>query len=114
MVPFVPSIFAFLHLVLTDSERTEALVRSSVGLIGDLASEFKGQIKDVLIQDWVTESIKVARTRVGNQETKNVAKWAREVRQFPMLALIVSTSPIEPRRLMVSLVYTQMVRQATK
>lgn len=65
---------------MTDPDRTEAIVRAAVGLIGDLASEYhKGEIKEVLLSDWVAEVIKSARTRVGNQETKNVAKWAREM-----------------------------------
>lgn len=80
LLPYVPSIFAFLHLALTDPDRTEGIVKSSVGLIGDLASEYpKGEIREVLTSDWVAEAIKSARTRIGNQDTKNVAKWAKEV-----------------------------------
>jgi len=80
LLPYVASIFAFLHLALTDPDRTEGIVRSAVGLIGDLASEYpKGEIREVLISDWVAEAIKSARTRVGNQDTKNVAKWAKEM-----------------------------------
>lgn len=83
LLPYAPSIFAFLNLALVDPDRTEAIVRSAVGLIGDLASEFqKGEIKQELQQEWVSESIKSARTRSGNAETKQVAKWAREMVKF--------------------------------
>lgn len=76
----MPTIFAFLHIALTDPERSETIVKSGVGLIGDLASEYqKGEIREPLISEWVQESIKSARTRSGSQEIKALAKWAKEV-----------------------------------
>jgi importin subunit beta-1 len=80
LVPYLPSVFAFLKITLTDSDRTENIVKAGVGLVGDLASEFqKGEIRDALQQDWVAEAIKTARTRGSGQECRQVAKWAKEM-----------------------------------
>lgn len=76
----MPTIFAFLQIAATDADRTEVIVRNTVGLIGDLASEFqKGEIKNELQADWVSEAIKAARTRSTFNDVKNMAKWAKEV-----------------------------------
>lgn len=81
MLPYINDIFAFLHLVLTDQDRTEAILRSAIGLLGDLAEAFpNGQLKDLLSSSWVADLLKAGRTKMGGSETKKVAKWAREVR----------------------------------
>lgn len=65
---------------MTDVDRTEGIVKAGVGLLGDLASEFqKGEIRQPLQEDWVQETIKVARTRGSGSETRQVAKWAKEM-----------------------------------
>lgn len=80
ILPYLPSMFAFLQMALTDADRTENIVRSGVGLVGDLASEFqKGEIKDALNQPWVAEAIKTARTRGAGAECRQVGKWAKEM-----------------------------------
>lgn len=80
LLPYVNSIFTFLHLTLTDQDRTEAILRSSIGLLGDLAEAFpNGQLKEPLSSSWVSDLLKVGRTKIGGPETKKVAKWAKEV-----------------------------------
>lgn len=83
LLPYVPSIFTFLQLALTDQERTEGIIKSGVGLLGDLAEAFpQGQIKPHLQNEWVAEAVKVARTRSTDTEGKAIAKWAKEVSKF--------------------------------
>ena len=69
-----------MHLILTDSDRTETILRSSIGLLGDLAEAFpNGQLKEALSSTWVTDLLKAGRTKLGGPETKKVAKWAKDV-----------------------------------
>jgi importin subunit beta-1 len=80
LVPYLESVFGFLRIAMQDVDRTEGIVKAGVGLLGDLASEFqKGEIKQPLQEDWVQEAIKVARTRGSGSETRQVAKWAKEM-----------------------------------
>lgn len=80
LLPYVPPIFNFLQLTLTDQDRTESIIRSAVGLLGDLAEAFPGgQLKPHLQNDWVSEAVKVARSRSTDTEGKAIAKWAKEV-----------------------------------
>lgn len=77
----VNSIFTFLHLCLTDQDRTEHILKSSIGLIGDLAEAFpNGQLREALNSAWITDILKQGRTKhSGGPETRKVAKWAKEV-----------------------------------
>lgn len=78
--PHVAGIFDFLQVVHKDPEKTDALNRAMIGLIGDLAETFpKGQLKPLLRSEWVTECLKQARAKSANsQATKEVARWATE------------------------------------
>ncbi|KAL2121983.1 hypothetical protein VTJ04DRAFT_2438 [Mycothermus thermophilus] len=78
--PYVPSIFELLNSIAHDTNRSEALMRASMGVIGDLADAYpNGQLADAFRQDWVTAMIKETR---GNREfqarTIETARWARE------------------------------------
>jgi importin subunit beta-1 len=80
LLPYINSIFTFLHLTLTDQDRTEPILRAAIGLLGDLAEAFpNGQLKEALSTPWVGEMLKAGRTKLGGPETKKVAKWAKEV-----------------------------------
>lgn len=79
-MPYIADIFTFLHLALTDQDRTESILRSAIGLLGDLAEAFpNGQLKEPLSSPWVAELLRAGRTKMGGAETKKVAKWAREM-----------------------------------
>lgn len=81
LLPYINTIFSFLHLSLVDQERTDAILRLGVGLIGDLAEAFpNGQLKEALAATWISEALKAGRTRSGSHDTKKLAKWAKEVR----------------------------------
>ena len=81
LLSHVNSIFTFLHLCLTDQDRTEYILKSSIGLIGDLAEAFpNGQLKEALGSAWISDILKQGRTKnSGGPETRKVAKWAKEV-----------------------------------
>jgi importin subunit beta-1 len=56
-------------------------VRSSFGLIGDLADTFpNGQLKPLLLQEWVGNELR-SKARMA-PETKKTMRWAREVSPF--------------------------------
>ncbi|PWN34213.1 putative karyopherin beta-1 subunit [Meira miltonrushii] len=79
--PFVEAIFTFLQSIATDAgaERTEPLLRSAVGLLGDLCNAFgSGELKPMLSAGWIPDLIKEARNRTFGQETRRTAAWARE------------------------------------
>lgn len=80
MQPYIESIFALLRIIYNDSNRTEALMRSSCGVIGDLADAFpNGEFRDYFREDFLTA---FARETRANQDflsrTRDTARWARE------------------------------------
>jgi importin subunit beta-1 len=78
--PYVESILSFIAAISSSpSERTEELLRSSIGLLGDICAAYpNGELKQLLTQDWVAELIKAARAKSMGGETRKVASWARE------------------------------------
>jgi importin subunit beta-1 len=77
---YVETIFRLLTVVANDMNRSEALMRSSMGVIGDLADAFpNGELADAFRQDWVTTMIKETRAnREFQPRTIETARWARE------------------------------------
>ncbi|KAK0656491.1 armadillo-type protein [Cercophora newfieldiana] len=77
---FVPSIFQLLNTIATDANRSEALMRASMGVIGDLADAYpNGELVEAFRQEWVTALIKETRTnREFQSRTIETARWARE------------------------------------
>lgn len=67
-------------MISQDQNRSEALLRSSMGVMGDLAEAFpSGEFADFYRQDWVMAMIKEAKAnREYSQRTTQTAKWARE------------------------------------
>ncbi|KAF9196716.1 karyopherin beta [Haplosporangium sp. Z 11] len=81
LAPHVGHIFEFLNTVFHDPERSDTLLRSMIGLIGDLADSFPGgEIKNLLLSDWVGQCLKEGRSsRQNSVTTKEVARWAKEM-----------------------------------
>ncbi|KAK0733685.1 armadillo-type protein [Lasiosphaeria miniovina] len=77
---FVPSIFQLLNSISSDVNRSEALMRACMGVIGDLADAYPGgELAEAFRQDWVTILIKEVRTNRDFQpRTIETARWARE------------------------------------
>ena len=79
IVPYVPNILDLIQRCLTDEERTDAIVKTSLGLVGDLADAFpNGQIKQFLLAEWLVLELR-SKGRMP-PETKKTMRWAREVR----------------------------------
>ncbi|KAJ9133644.1 ARM repeat-containing protein [Coniochaeta hoffmannii] len=78
--PYVQSIFQILNTIALDANRSEALMRASMGVIGDLADAYpNGELVDAFRQDWVMAMIKEVRSNKElQQRTIDTARWARE------------------------------------
>lgn len=76
----VPSIFQLLNIIANDMNRSEALMRASMGVIGDLADAYpNGELVEAFRQDWVAAMIKETRANRDFQpRTIETARWARE------------------------------------
>lgn len=61
------------------------MAKSAFGLLGDLADSFpNGQIKQLLLQEWITSEL---RNRRGmTSEVKKTMRWAKEASTFLFLA----------------------------
>ncbi|TQN69924.1 Importin subunit beta-1 [Colletotrichum shisoi] len=77
---YVPSIFQLLNMIASDMNRSEPLMRASMGVIGDLADAYpNGELVDVFRQEWLTALIKETKTnREFQPRTIETARWARE------------------------------------
>lgn len=80
LLPHIPHILELVQKCLADSERTDSVVKLSLGLIGDLADTFPdGQIKQLLLAEWIMGELR-AKGRYST-EIKKTLRWAREVRR---------------------------------
>ncbi|KAK4164180.1 armadillo-type protein [Cladorrhinum sp. PSN259] len=77
---YVNTIFELLNVIANDQNRSEALMRAAMGVIGDLADAFPhGQLADGFRQDWLMALIKETRSnREFSSRTIETARWARE------------------------------------
>ncbi|ODQ66255.1 ARM repeat-containing protein [Nadsonia fulvescens var. elongata DSM 6958] len=84
----VSPVFSFLEFVQNDYTfmKSESVLRSAVGLIGDIASIYpRGEFKDYYKLSWVAEVIKKARSDPDfSQQTKDVGRWAREQQKLQL------------------------------
>ena len=80
LTPYVEPIFTVLGVIAQDPNRSEALLRSAMGVIGDLADTFpNGEYANMFRQDWLTALIKdVKINREFQPRTTETARWARE------------------------------------
>ena len=78
--PYVESIFQLLNTIAGDMNRSESLMRASMGVIGDLADAYpNGELVEAFRQDWVSRLIKDTRTnREFTSRTVDTARWAKE------------------------------------
>ncbi|PBP16901.1 importin beta-1 subunit [Diplocarpon rosae] len=78
--PYVESVFHLLNVVYLDQNRSDALMRSSMGVIGDLADSFpNGEFAAFYRAEWLTQMIKETRqNRDFQPRTTDTARWARE------------------------------------
>ncbi|KAJ5088680.1 Armadillo-like helical [Penicillium angulare] len=78
--PFVESIFQLLHIISQEGNRSEGLMRSSMGVLGDLSDAFpNGELAAFFRNDWVTTLVRETRsTRQYSPRTIETARWTRE------------------------------------
>ena len=78
--PYIQSIFRMIHVVAQDQYRSEALIRSTMGVIGDLAEAFpNGEFVEIFREPWLMDLIKDTRSnRDYSASTIDTTKWARE------------------------------------
>jgi importin subunit beta-1 len=80
IVPYMDSIFDLLRSIQADSNRTEGLLRSSCGVIGDVAEAFpNGDFREYFRHDFLTAMAREARSNQDfSSRTRDTARWARE------------------------------------
>ncbi|KAH0242818.1 ARM repeat-containing protein, partial [Aureobasidium melanogenum] len=80
LAPYVESIFSLLQTIYQDPNRSEALLRTSMGVIGDLSETFpNGEYSASFSQQWVTSMAREVRAnKEYSQRTQDTARWARE------------------------------------
>ncbi|KAK7740609.1 karyopherin Kap95 [Diatrype stigma] len=78
--PYVQPIFHLLNVIANDMNRSEPLMRSTMGVIGDLADAFpNGELSDAFRSDWLNAMIKETKlNREFQSRTIETARWARE------------------------------------
>jgi len=81
LLRYIEQIFNFLGMTWNDPDRSEIIVRSMIGLIGDLAEAFQGgQIKQWFAVEFVAAALKEGRTnRSLPNGTREVTRWAKEM-----------------------------------
>ncbi|KAG0793841.1 hypothetical protein G6F62_008345 [Rhizopus arrhizus] len=80
LLPHIPPVIEFIHVIALEPSKSDSLIRSIIGLLGDLSETFGGQLKTFLMQDWIVGLLKEARTsRHYGQTTKETARWAKEM-----------------------------------
>jgi importin subunit beta-1 len=80
LAPYVESVFSLLQTIFQDPNRSEALLRTSMGVIGDLSETFpNGEYAASFSQQWVTNMAREVRAnKEYSQRTQDTARWARE------------------------------------
>ncbi|KAJ7712485.1 armadillo-type protein [Mycena metata] len=79
LLPYVDSILELIHRCSLDEERTDAQMKLSFGLIGDLAEALQGspQMKQTLLKPWIAQELRTKHRMP--QETNKTRRWAREM-----------------------------------
>jgi len=75
-LPFVEDVFRFLHVVASDPERDDAVTRTAVGVIGDLAHSLGTKVQPALAHEAIKSLLREGR-KSANAQTKEVATWAQ-------------------------------------
>ncbi|KAM0713743.1 hypothetical protein Q7P37_010705 [Cladosporium fusiforme] len=78
--PYVESIFQLLSQVYQDPNRTEGLLRSSMGVVGDISEAFpNGEFANYFRADWLTQMARDTRSsKEFSSRTQDTARWARD------------------------------------
>ncbi|KAJ7176413.1 putative karyopherin protein, partial [Mycena crocata] len=79
LIPYIESILELIHRCSVDEERTDAQMKLSFGLLGDLAEALQGspQLKQMLLKPWIAQELRTRHRMPA--ETNKTRRWAREV-----------------------------------
>lgn len=78
LTPYIGQFFYSLTVCSKIEDPSESLIKSMVGLIGDLAEIFpSGKISEHLREPWVGTLLKNARSKRYSSNTRKIARWAR-------------------------------------
>ncbi|KAG8465477.1 hypothetical protein KFE25_002784 [Diacronema lutheri] len=75
-LPFVEPVFHFLHAISITTERDDAVLRTAVGVVGDIAHTLGPKVAHMLQQESIKALVREAR-KSDNPATKQVATWAQ-------------------------------------
>lgn len=75
--PAIEAIVEFLHRSALDENRSDEVLKSAVGLIGDLGQTFGSKMMPVFTQPFIQPLILQG---LGFEDIKDTAKWAQQVR----------------------------------
>ncbi|KAL9087407.1 MAG: hypothetical protein Q9165_006704 [Trypethelium subeluteriae] len=80
LIPYIEPIFALLHSIAGEHNRSDSLMRSSMGVIGDISDAFPGgEYSNFFRPDWVTQFARDVRANKElSDRTRDTARWARE------------------------------------
>jgi importin subunit beta-1 len=80
LAPYIPMVFRLLGIIYQDPNRSEALLRTCMGVLGDMSDAFPaGDYAQFFSEDWVLAMVKEVRsTREYEPRTLDTARWARE------------------------------------
>ncbi|KAI9808154.1 MAG: hypothetical protein M1825_004611 [Sarcosagium campestre] len=114
--PYVAPIFKLLSEVWGDQNRSEALLRSCMGVMGDLSEAFpNGDFAEYFRNDWVLAMVKEVR---GNRDfaprTIDTARWTREQVKRQVNSSDNTDAQAESPRRLTALVFATKHRPSTK
>ncbi|KAJ6463352.1 armadillo-type protein [Mycena sanguinolenta] len=79
LLPYTESILELIHRCSVDEERTDAQMKLSYGLLGDLAEALQGspQLKQLLLKPWIAQELRTKHRMPA--ETNKTRRWAKEM-----------------------------------
>lgn len=79
-LPYVPGILQFVTNTADDEEASFDYLRTCYNLVGDIASTYKGQLKDTLLDPSMSHFLQISKNKGCKQRATNQAsKYARQV-----------------------------------
>lgn len=81
LLPYTKGMMSFLYSVYISRDKTDTMLRNTIGLLGDLGETFiKGDIKLMLGDSWVRACVREGReSEETSFATKETSRWAKEI-----------------------------------
>lgn len=78
MLPFVEGMVEFLHRSAADENRTSEVLKSCVGLLGDMGQTFGAKMQPIYQMPFVPALIQQAQQQ-GDDDIQEIAQWTQSV-----------------------------------